>query len=179
MFEQPQLLISAAAIGTVIVGLAVVLVRLYSNRTPDSDTAKRSSMRLAPMRRLLQEEDFQFLASQRGFTPEIAKSLRTKRVAIFKQYLTQLSAEFHRAHLALHTLTLYAKVDRSETLKILLQQRMLFSFRMAEVHLRLALFSFGVKPADVSGLVQTVETMRQQVASMAASTQFQASMAGA
>src|SRR5713226_4899936 len=48
------------------------------------------------MQRLLCEADYEFLASQPGYRPEIARKLRRERRRIFRQYLRELNADFHR-----------------------------------------------------------------------------------
>src|ERR1039458_461820 len=63
-----------------------------------------STDRYRPMLRLLDAADFQFLRSQKGFTPEMAGRLRRQRVQAFLGYLRLLEADFGRMDAALHVI---------------------------------------------------------------------------
>ncbi len=121
------------------------------------------------MQRLLREDDFVFLSMQSGYRPEIAAGLRARRIAVYRRYVTLLGDEFNRLHKALRLLTLYAETDRAEASRVLVEQRLLFTYRLLQVHLRLAFFRFGVRPLDVSSLVETVDSMRASVQQLSAS----------
>ncbi len=144
-----------------LLALAGVLARL-----PGSDGRRslspqpRMPVQFRPMRRLLAEDDFVFLSTQPGYRPEIAANLRTRRIAVYRRYVALLGAEFSRLHKALRLMTLYAERDRAEASRILVEQRILFTYRMMQVQARLLFFRFGVKPLDVSPLVATIDSMR-------------------
>ena len=169
----------AVAIATVVsaVGLCAILYRLIGAKTQPSHALPYSPVRLAPMQRLLATDDFEYLKSQPGYKPEIASQLRAQRVTTFKKYLGSMTAEFNHLHRALRVLTLHAPTDRSEINRLLLEQRILFSVRVLQVRVRLTFYALGMKPVDVSGLVQSIDAMRQQVRQMSASMEFSPSAA--
>src|ERR1700753_2911196 len=49
-----------------------------------------------PMERLFDDRDYEFLASQPGYTPFIARRLRRERFGIFQSYLGSMIRDFHR-----------------------------------------------------------------------------------
>lgn len=182
MFQEPVYFAVAVATVLSVAALSAILYRLLGGHQSKGGAAIAGSedfspLRLAPMQRLLGSEDFEFLKKQPGYRPEIAAKLRARRVKIFKSYLGNLAAEFHQLHRAIRVLTLHAPTDRSEIARLLVEQRLLFSVRLAQVHIRLAFYAFGVQPADVSALVQTVDAMRQQVQALSASMDFSPSAA--
>ncbi|MBL8178696.1 MAG: hypothetical protein JNK48_28740 [Bryobacterales bacterium] len=168
MTQDSVLLIAAAATAGMAGGFGLLLATLRRPGKSTAQMAAREPLRLRPMERLLREEDFAFLAGQPGYRPEIGKQLRLRRLALFRAYLAELSAEFHDLHRKLRLLALYAPTDRTDLARVLMEQRMLFGYRMMEIELRLMLFRFGMKPVDVSGLVEMVETMRGQVGELSA-----------
>ncbi|MBI3684359.1 MAG: hypothetical protein HY235_28635 [Acidobacteria bacterium] len=180
MSFEPVFLV-AGGLALVLMGLAVYqfrkLLGTQSPATPAPAETLFSPLRYRPMTRLLKEMDFQFLASQPGYRPDIAARLRTRRIAIFRSYLESLTKEFDHLHRALRLLTLYADHDRSEVAKVLLEQRFQFTLRMIEVRMRLAFFWLGIRPIDVSGLVETVEALRGQVRQLSAPLAVQPAMA--
>jgi len=180
MFQEPVYFAVALATVLAAAGLSAILYRLLGPKDATSGASLgpvATPLRFAPMQRLLANDDFQFLKGQPGYKPEIAAQLRARRVRIFKSYLKSLSSEFHRLHRAVRLLTLYAPVDRSQIASLLVKQRLLFSVRMFQVHVRLAFYAFGVQPADISSLVETIDAMRQQVARMSASMELSPSAA--
>ncbi|MCS7024453.1 MAG: hypothetical protein NZV14_06595 [Bryobacteraceae bacterium] len=123
------------------------------------------------MQRLLREADFVFLAYHPGYSPEIGRQLRRRRVKILRKYLDQLAAEFERLHLSLRLLTLHAAYDRPEIVRELLLQRLVFTRCLFEVRLRLALFGFGLKPVHAGTLVESLHRMQSQVELLSRSLQ--------
>jgi len=115
------------------------------------------------MHRLLAADDFAFLGRQPGFHSQVAAKLRARRVSIFKTYLNSLETEFSRLHRALRLLTLVAGHDRPEIAQLLLEQRVQFTFRLWDARIRLALFGFGVRPADLSGVADAIQQLRERV----------------
>ena len=74
------------AVLSALVPIAAVLVLLYRalSSRHNSDVAVDESLVLSPgkyqpMERLLREDDFRFLASQPGYTPQLGRRLRAER----------------------------------------------------------------------------------------------------
>src|SRR5438552_11799505 len=83
--------------------VAVALVFLYRKLSsqPDSEAAVDQCLVLSlekyrPMEPLLQEQDFRFLASQPGFSPQLGRRFRTERRRIFRGYLRHRRKDFGR-----------------------------------------------------------------------------------
>lgn len=168
MNQDSVLFLAAAAGALMCTGFGVLLHSLRKTAKSAAPTVPKTPIRLRPIARLLSEADFDFLSQQPGYRPEIGRELRRKRLALFRAYLAHMKAEFHLLHQKLRLLALYSPTDRSDLSRLLLEQRMLFGYRMMQVELRLLFFQFGMKPADVSGLVEMVEGMRRQVSELSA-----------
>jgi hypothetical protein len=119
-----------------------------------------STDRYRPMLRLLQEADFQFLCSQKGFTPQMASKLRSQRVDAFRGYLQLLQADFDRVAAALRVILAHSSYDRPELASLLFQRRLMFAFTLLGVQLRIGLFLVGLSNVDVSSLIRLFEGMR-------------------
>ncbi len=133
---------------------------------PASRSESRRPLNLRPMERLLRDDDFSYLASLPGYTPEVGQRLRARRVEVFRGYLSQVEAEFHRLHLALRLIGLTSGQDRPDLARLLLEQRVVFSYRMFQVRLRLLFFGFGIRPLATGDIVRTVEVLREQIATL-------------
>lgn len=117
-----------------------------------------------PMLRLLSERDFEYLALQSGFTPEIAKRLRIERRRIFRAYLRNLVCDFNRLHSAARELVAQAPEDRSALASALVTYQLTFIGGIAAVHCRLMLYILGIGTVDVRNLLNTLESFRVEIA---------------
>jgi hypothetical protein len=122
-----------------------------------------STDRYRPMLRLLDATDFQFLRSQKGFTPEMAKRLRRQRVEAFRGYLRLLVTDFNRVVAALHVIMAQSAYDRPELASLVLQRRVSFALTLIGVQCRLMLFALGWSHVDASGLIRLFDGMRLQL----------------
>src|SRR5205807_919477 len=86
-----------------------------------------------PMQRLLSERDYEFLAMQSGFTPDIARRLRAERRKIFRAYLRSLVRDFNRISAAARELVAHAPEDHSELAGQLLRYQVMFAIGVAAV----------------------------------------------
>lgn len=160
-----QMLLAAVAV----IGAAFFLLlgylgaKLLSRERDGPPKIEAKPMRLRPALRLFSEADFEYMARQPGYRPEIARQLRAERAKIFATYLKQMGREFERLHHSLRMLTLEAAADRPEISRALLEQQVLFSLYMAKARMRLALFRLGVKPVETQGLVDMLDRMQVQV----------------
>lgn len=126
-----------------------------------------SSERYRPMLRLLDGGDLDFLNSQPGFSPHAARRVRQQRCQIFRDYLRCLNNDFNRVCLAIKLLMLQAADDRPDLAALLLRNRISFAAGLANVQIRLLLYSWGLSGVNVSGLVQTFDNVRVQLVSLA------------
>jgi hypothetical protein len=118
--------------------------------------------RYRPMERLLREADFEFLASQPGFTRDIERRLRAERRRIFGEYLQLVRRDFDRLYAIAKMTIVQSGEDRSEFLAALFRQRVTFVYACSAVQLRLAMH-LASGTVDVRGLVDSLESMRLQV----------------
>ncbi len=138
-----------------------------------------SPRKYRPMERLLREEDFQFLAAQPGYTPRLGRRFRSERRRLFRGYLRSLGKDFRQVTLACHSLLIHSADDRKDLASAILRQRLTFRLAMLGVEGRLLLHAAGVGTVDVSGLVESLETMQEQIRSMVSMPQVQLQTAGA
>jgi hypothetical protein len=125
-----------------------------------------SAERYRPMLHLLDDTDFQFLRSQKGFTPAMATRLRRQRAGIFRGYLGMLEADFGRISMALKLILAQSECDRPELASLVLQQQIRFAGGIVCAHCRLILFGWGVTGVDVAGLVQLFDSMRIELTTL-------------
>ena len=120
----------------------------------------------APMERLLDRSDFEFLSQQPGYHPEIGARLLKERKKLFLGYLRLLIGDFNQLLRIARLMIVYSAEDRSEFAKVLWRQQTTFYFAVCAVRLRVALYPLGWTSLDVSRLMQALENMRSQVAQL-------------
>ena len=162
---------------------AVLFIKLSSRgrsaALPEDWDINHVASRYKPMERLLDQADYRFLQSEPGYSRQLARRLRGKRVEIFRNYAHCLGRDFTRISNALKVLMVHAAVDRSSLAGLLLKQRLMFSMSMMSLEARLVLHNFGwsMPQVDVRGLVEALDTMRTQLQVLAATAQPVASAA--
>jgi hypothetical protein len=117
-----------------------------------------------PMLRLLSERDFEYLALQNGFTPELARRLRSERCKIFRAYLRNLISDFNRLHSAAREMVAQAAEDRSALASALVSYQVTFLSSVFAVYCRLTLYVLGIGRVDVRKLLNTLEAFRLEIA---------------
>ena len=122
----------------------------------------------APMERLLDRSDFEFLAAQPGYRPEVGRDLLRERQEIFKQYLGMLVTDFNRLLGIAKFMAVFSVEDRSEFAKALWRQQAVFYFAVGAVRLRLAFYPRGWTALDVPRLVHALGDMRNLIDEIAA-----------
>ena len=160
------MMISLTAVGLFCVGLVVVLVvslrrLLRASEAPVTvEWAKSFSLSAyAPMERLLDEGDFEFLKSQPGYDRKIAKDLRSKRVRIFRAYLGMMSRDFSRLHSTLQSYLLSLEVDDPQVSAELVRQKWLFQRALVIAHVQLGLYSLGIGTVKCAPLMDAIRSM--------------------
>ena len=163
-----NIFVLSALLAMVPVGVALVFLyrTLSSSSSSNLETDEclvLSPEKYRPMERLLQEDDFRFLAAQPGFTDKLGRRFRTERRRIFRGYLRNLKKDFGRVARAFQILIVHSAEDRGDLAKGLIRQRVLFGLGMLAVEGRLLLHAAGIGTVDVSGLVESMETMQAQM----------------
>jgi hypothetical protein len=158
----------AALLVLVPFGLALIFMHRKASPRPNADFSADQCLVLSldkyqPMGRLLGEDDFRFLAAQPGFSKEMGRRFRAERRQIFRGYLRNLKKDFGRLSLALQILIVHSAEDRGDLASSLIRQRLLFALGMLAVEGRLVLHAAGVGTVDVGGLLQSLQTMQDQM----------------
>jgi hypothetical protein len=156
---------------------AVLFWRLASRFDAQQCTAEwldRFSLEsYAPMERLLDKSDADFLASQPGYRPEIAKRLMAERRKIFGAYLGLLVRDFNQLAGIGKLMIVYSERDRRDFARSLWRQQARFYARVCAVRFQLALYPVGWNVVDAHPLVAAVSAMRNQVTLLASSRRAQ------
>jgi hypothetical protein len=117
----------------------------------------------APMERLLDASDFEFLARQPGYDPKAGKHLLAERRQIFCEYLGLLIRDFNQLHYIAKLLLVHSAEDRPELARTLWQQQLKFYFAVCVIRLKVAVYPWGWTAVDVPRLLHGLEHMRGQI----------------
>jgi len=164
--------LSIALVVVVLAAFLIVLFRRLASRL-DAEACTTewldnfSTADYAPMRRLFDERDFEFLASQPGYRPEIAKQLRAERRKVLVGYLQLLTRDFNQLHAIAKLMLVFSTEDQPDFGKALLWQQITFYYAVTAVRCRLTLMPLGWTAPDVGKLIQPIESMRLQLQQMA------------
>ena len=117
----------------------------------------------APMERLLDHRDLEFLQSQPGYRPDIGKHLMEERRRIFGDYLLLLIRDFNQLIAVGKIMLVYSQQDRPDLARTLWRQQLAFYFAVSAIRCKLALYPFGWPAVDVHRLTEALAAMRDQV----------------
>jgi hypothetical protein len=122
-----------------------------------------SPARYKAMERLLDETDYQYLASESGSNKRLEKQLRERRVHIFQAYVSCLSQDFTRICNAIKKVMVDSQVDRPDLAGLLMKQHFVFTLTVLSIEFRLVLYNFGLGAPDGRDLIDSLETMCSQL----------------
>jgi len=153
--------------------VSIVLFRRLASRVVAEDCTPEwlesfSTANYVPMQRLLDQSDFDFLAAQPGYKPEIARQLRADRREILAGYLQLLTRDFNQLHAIAKLMLVYSEEDRPDFSGALLWQQIIFYYAVTAVHCGLVLSPLGWTMPDIRKLIQPIESMRLQLQQLAA-----------
>ena len=164
------LILVAIAVAFLIAAFVLLFWRLASRSDNQAVTVEWfesfSLDSYAPMERLLDQGDFEFLSQQPGYRPEIGARLLKERKKLFLGYLRLLIGDFNHLLRIARLMIVYSSEDRAEFAKLLWRQQVTFYFAVCAVRLRVALYPAGWTSLDVSRLMQALDDMRGQVAQL-------------
>ena len=132
------------------------------------DDAGFSIARYEPMGRLMCDEDLQFLKAQPGYTAEIGRKFSRDRRRIFRLYLRELAADFHRLHAHARVVVAGLSAEHSPLIGMLIRQQIRFRYEMAAVQMKLSLSWAGMGAIDARGLIDALATMQDEIMRVAA-----------
>lgn len=120
----------------------------------------------APMQRLLDRADIEFLATQKGYRPQIAKQLMAEHRRIFCSYLGHLVQDFNQLIGIGKLMVVYSAQDHEQLARELLRQQLRFYFAVCAVWLQVALYPIAWTAVDAQRLIGAVGSLRDQVQSI-------------
>ena len=120
-----------------------------------------------PMERLLNESDYEFLASQPGFHPSIARELRAERRRIFRIYLRSMIRDFNTLMSMAELMMVYSAEDRPDLARAIFRLRRQFYMRViaAEMHLILSPLPLGA--VNAGRLIHSLGAIRDNIQQLA------------
>ncbi len=147
-----------------VAAFTLLLVKLcHRSRMPEADALgwldQFSAARYQPMERLLNNQDYLFLASQRGYQPSIARRLRRQRIRIFQAYLGGMIGDFQRLLNAARHIVVYSPNDQLTFAATLWRFRLRFYASVVAVEGRVLLHIFGIGHVDARRLLGNLERM--------------------
>jgi hypothetical protein len=113
-----------------------------------------------PMLRVLDYQDYRFLASQPGYEPSIARRLRRQRIGIFQAYLGRMISDFHRLLNATRYIMVCSPGNQSAFAGALLRFRLRFYASVVAVEGRVLLHILGAGRVDARRLLANLERMQ-------------------
>ncbi len=116
--------------------------------------------RYRPMMRLLDEEEIRLLRSRYGYTPKMARDLRIQRCEIFREYLSQLDADFKRISSAVKLLMAQSRCDRPDLAALLIRSQAAFLSGKVMVRIHLLQYRWSLGSVDVARLMMPFENLR-------------------
>src|SRR5579863_6610202 len=115
--------------------------------------------RYKAMERLLEETDYQYVASKSGNSKKLEKRFRAQRVRIFRDYVNCLSQDFTHICATIKKLMVDSEVDRPDLAGLLMKQNFIFTVTVLSIEIRLMLYSAGLGRPDGRDLVVSLDTM--------------------
>jgi hypothetical protein len=167
---------AVAAIAIIFVMLGTLLwVRLSGYRRAPArgcgTTGESGLTPLGPMARLLAEEDLDFLRRYEKCRPRLAARWERDRRRIFRLYLREAAADFHRMHAQARLLVADAPEQHADLVGVLMRQQATFWRTLMLIELRLAFSGLGLGKLDSGKIAASLEAMRADLnRSMAAAS---------
>jgi hypothetical protein len=117
----------------------------------------------APLGRLMDDADYEFLARQPGYTPSIARVLRAERRKVLTGYLRLLVRDFNNLLAFAKTMLVQSGEDQPEFATSLLREQARFYFLICVVYCDVRLSAFGAGRKRVDELVTSLGRMQERL----------------
>lgn len=171
-----SIIIGIATIFCLFLAVSVVLVgrKLVgdANLPAEPDWIQElSPQRYRPLERLLDEREYSRLKTHPAITPKMLRSMRSRRIRIFRGYLSCLSVDYGRVCKTVKLLMVQSPQDRPDLAGLLVRQHVTFSIRLAMAEFCLTLHALGIGGMEASKLVAALESMRLELNGLLAATQ--------
>jgi hypothetical protein len=115
------------------------------------------------MARLSADEDLEFLKQFENCRPHIVERWERERRRIFRLYLREAAADFHRMHAEARQLLAGAPEQYSDLVGLLMRQQVTFWRTLSAIELRLMLNALGFGKLDGARISSLIESMRAEV----------------
>ena len=152
----------AGALGLLLIALLTIRLLAYRASAPvcagEVELERIPFRRYAPAMRLLSREDLDFLAQQPGYRASIGRKLRKTRRRIFRKYIRELAADFHRIHASARRIAAESPDPNSDLVAKLMRQQMQFWWAMLRLELRM--FAPGLGKIDMTALLTAIDEIR-------------------
>lgn len=120
-----------------------------------------------PMERLLNEGDYEFLASQPGYHSGIARELRAERRKIFRIYMRSLIRDFNTLVRLAESMMVYSELDRPDLARAIFRLRRQFYINIIAIEIRLALLPLPSGVIEVKQLIRSLAAMQENIEHLA------------
>lgn len=142
-----------------------ILLRYRFSKTEEAaaDLHEFSIHRYDPLMRLTSEKDFEFLARQPGYRPEIGARFRANRRRIVRMYLRDLARNFRSMHAAARQLAAALPESDADLIGFLIRCQFTFWRRMLLIEMRLLLSAAKLPKLDLRALLEPLESLRLRV----------------
>jgi hypothetical protein len=142
---------------------------LFMNSGPRSSgfvsAAEFKPVRYGPMLRLFSTDDLRFLLRS-GADKQALARFQADRRRLILSYLRNLSADFSQIDLAMRRLMVNAPMDRPELPKLLLEQRVRFTYQMTRIRLQLYVPGLQLNGAQVQAAMNSLTSVFDQMRSL-------------
>ena len=154
-------LASAVALSLGTVGLNVL--RFMSKRDLEADANWVMEFDLARydgLGQLFQPDDFEFLASQPGYSPRLGAQLRSDRIKIAQSYLNRLERDVRLLLNTANRMAVRSSEDANDFSAFILKQEVSFAVSLTILRSRLLLMRVGLRtPIPFHGLLNSLEPL--------------------
>jgi hypothetical protein len=165
----------AAVFCLVLTGSIIVVCRKLfgeANLPAEDDWVQQlSPQRYRPLERLLDEREYARMKAHPAITPKMLRSMRSRRIRIFRAYLNCLSVDYGRVCKTVKLLMVQSAQDRPDLASLLVRQRVNFTLHFMMAEFGLALYVVGISGVDVTKLVASLDSMRLELTYLMAATQ--------